>query len=109
MKTSYFAKYKEENGISIARYTPKWFNGKTFIQLAPSSKLLNAYKNNIVNEEEYEIIYREETLSQLNAKDVYETLNDSVLLCYEKSDVFCHRHIVRKWIFEELNIKIEEL
>lgn len=109
MKTSYFAKYKKEDGVSISLYKPKWFNGEEYKQLAPPSFLLWKYKNGEVNNDEYVEIYKKYTLEKLDASQVYEDLQDKVLLCYEKSSDFCHRHIVAEWIYEKLGIKVNEI
>ena len=109
MQTSYFAKYKGDNGVSIALYTPKWFKGRTYKKLAPTSKLLFDYKNKKISDIEYIEIYKRDVLKKLNPKQVYEELGkDSVLLCFEKVGSFCHRHIVALWLEEELGIAIEE-
>ena len=55
-----------------------------------------------------------EVLDNLNPQDVYNKLyelsvgKDCVLLCYEKSDDFCHRHIVAKWLEDNLGIIVKE-
>ena len=40
-------------------------------------------------------------LTENNTKDV-------VLLCWEEPNEFCHRHIVAKWLNENLNIEVKE-
>ena len=47
--------------------------------------------------------HKEEVLKFL---DSFET--DIILLCYEKSGDFCHRHIVADWIESELKKRVEE-
>jgi hypothetical protein len=45
MQTSYFAKYKGINAVSIALSTPKWYqNCRKYKKLAPSWELLRKYK-----------------------------------------------------------------
>jgi hypothetical protein len=39
IRTSYFAVYKESNGISVARGMPKWFKGDQIIKLCPYVQL----------------------------------------------------------------------
>ncbi len=57
--------------------------------------------------------FHEEVLSPLDAQKVYRELcqlagsSDIVLLCYEKSGDFCHRHLVAEW-FREHEIPCEE-
>jgi len=108
MQTSYFAKYRGAKGVSIAKFSPTSFKGRTYRKLAPPYWLLNHYKK--TNDKEYYIEhYYEEILNNLNAQEVYEELGeDVVLLCYERSDNFCHRHLVAEWFEKELGIKIEE-
>jgi len=62
--------------------------------------LLIATKNGEVSDEEYEKIYREETLSKLNPEDIYKKYEGSVFLCYEVPEDFCHRQIVSSWLNE---------
>lgn len=115
MKTSYFAKYKGDNGVSIAQITPSWYIGKEYKKLAPKYWILRKYKKGEIDEEQYIELFYKNILSKLDATTVYNELksltgsDDIVLLCYEKSDKFCHRHIVAKWFKEELGIDILEL
>ena len=109
MKTSYFAKYRGEQGVCISLYPPKFFKGKHYKELAPTPLLLKQYKEGQIDEQEYEQIYRQTVLAKLDAQIVYDELKDTVLLCFERSDTFCHRQIVAKWIKEELNIVVEEI
>ena len=50
----------------------------------------------------------------LDAQRVYEDLErlsngrDCVLLCYEKSGDFCHRHLVADWLNKKLDLNIQE-
>lgn len=109
IQTSYFAKYKGDNSISIALYKPKWFKGESYLKLAPPSFLLNRYKSGEISEEQYIEIYKGYVLSKLNPQEVYNDLDGKVLLCYERSSDFCHRHIVAEWLSKELNIIVEEI
>ena len=104
--TSYFAKYKGDKGVSIARSTPKWWKGDCYKTLAPSVELLKWWKS-LAKEEQtaagyivkYTQRFLEETLNPLEPfiNDIYESLDGKVLLCYEKSEDFCHREIVAQW------------
>jgi len=44
IKTSYFSKYKEPNGISIALSTPTCFTGDRYPDINPTYEMLNEYK-----------------------------------------------------------------
>lgn len=105
--TSYFANYKGENGVSIARITPKWFKGDTCIDLAPEWTLVNAIKNGTISEEEYIKSYKI-MLKGLDVDYYAKLLQGKVLLCYERPDAFCHRKIVRSW-FNHYGYKVGEL
>lgn len=104
--TSYFSskKYNREAGVSIARYNKFW-QGSVCLDLAPSPELLAWWKSlseDLQKEEYYQQIYfthyKMETLDKLNPKLVGDMLQNKVLLCYEKSSDFCHRHIVAAWL-----------
>lgn len=110
MNTSYYAKYKGDSAVSIAAKCPHWFTGRQYKKLAPSYHALMDYKNGKINEEQFTELYYAEVLNNLDAKRVYEELGEnSVLLCWEKSGSFCHRHIVAEWLQNELGVEITEL
>lgn len=49
-------------------------------------------------------------LDKLNPEKVYNELgDDAILLCWEKSNTFCHRYIVAEWFYKNLQIEVEEL
>ena len=50
-----------------------------------------------------------QVLSKLVAEKVYTDLDNSILLCYEESSKFCHRHIVATWLEDELDIIVPEV
>ena len=104
--TSYFSskKYNKKDGISIARYNKFW-DGESYPLLYPSANLLAWWKGLSKEAQQskyYQDIYCEayfkETLSQLNPHIVAAELDGKVLLCYEKSEDFCHRHLVAAWL-----------
>ena len=109
MKTSYFAKYKEADGVSIARSHPSGFKGETYADLAPPWTLVARYKNNAINEEEYIRMYHTCVLDKLDPLKVYSDLQDKVLLCWEGEGQFCHRRIVADWIYAWVGCKVEEV
>jgi len=47
-------------------------------------------------------------LSKLDPQRLYEDLDGSILLCWENSDQFCHRHIVAMWLEKNLGIEVPE-
>lgn len=119
--TSYFAKAKSLEDkfivVGITRYPPKWFNGKNFEYLAPTSNLLMKYKNGEISEEMFEVQYRTMLKnikpyleSMVDRLKLYNTSLDKhvVLCCYEKSDDFCHRHLLANELKEEYELDIKE-
>lgn len=114
--TSYFAskKYNKNQGISISRYNKFW-QGEVYSELFPSTSLLAWWKS--LSEEaqkcqDYQQIYfeayKQETLAKLDPNKVAAELEGRVLLCYEKSENFCHRHIVAAWL-RHFGYIVEEL
>lgn len=115
MKTSYFAKIRKilkENQsadiVAISRTTPAGYNGKTAPELFPSAKLLSDYKNNLINEEEYTVRYKNEVLLKLDLNEIYNKYKNSILICWEGTGKFCHRRIIADEIKTQLGISVEE-
>jgi uncharacterized protein (DUF488 family) len=114
MNTSYFAKYKGDNGVSIAIRSPVWFKGESYPSLFPKWSFLSEYfenkqKDPIAAEIAYTRAYCEQVLSKLDPNQIYNELCNKVLLCYEGKDKFCHRRIVADWIYNNLGFKVAEL
>lgn len=121
MKTSYFgranSKAFRDRGlrfVSIAR-SAKYFYGESYKDLFPTWDMIH-----MTDEKEYEKAYRKQVLSKLDPMKVWDDLQDAVLLCHEsmdkieKGETFCHRHIVARWLEEELwlrgiDVEIPEL
>jgi len=81
--------------------------------LAPRVELLNAYKKKWIDEETFEKVYRELLQSRRITgrliADWLESDKDVILLCYEKPNEFCHRHIVAAWFEILLGIHVPEI
>lgn len=112
--TSYFGNIKalKEHGIipiSIARWLPKWYNGISLKNVAPTPSML---KDDITRDE-YIKRYNE-LLQKIDANEFLETLKffskgqPCALICYEKPNEFCHRHLLAKYLNDKLNLNIEE-
>lgn len=110
MKTSYFSKSGHlEKVVSIARGVPIGWKGRQYLNLAPPWELINQYKTD-KNESLYNNHYKHLVLDKLNPEKVYNELgDDAILLCWEKSNTFCHRYIVAEWFYKNLQIEVEEL
>lgn len=114
MKTSYYTKCgSHPNAVSIAGRSPDWFYGREYKKLAPKWWFFANYANSEQTEEDQDIYveaYIDEVLSKLDPQEVYDDLGeDAILLCWESSEKFCHRHVVAWWLEQELGIKIEEM
>lgn len=109
MQTSYYAKYRGPHGVSIAGYAPKGYKGREYKKLAPKFWFFKKYKAD-GDEASYTENFQREVLDHLDPRQVYEELGpDAVLLCYEKSGAFCHRHLVARWLEKHLGITITEV
>ena len=109
--TSYFAKLKSlpDNivPISICGKAPDWYTGLQYKKLAPKWAFFKEWKENH-NNDFYIKCFNEQVLDKLNAEDVVMALselagfenryNDICLICYEKPEDFCHRHLVADWL-----------
>lgn len=124
--TSYYAnmkkikeKYPDATFISIAMKKPDYIEVLEYKKLAPKWTFWKIWKDNISkkgNNEYYIKEYYNQVLSLLNPNIVLyelEKLSGNsdmvVLLCYEKPQDFCHRHIVADWITKNTKMNIKEL
>ena len=111
--TGYFAQAKKYKGIlmSVAGKTPKSFNGIKLRCFMPKFWFFQKWKNGEISNDEYVEIFKKEVLDHINKESIKNFLSsdkDLFLLCYEKSDDFCHRHIVADWIRNELGLDVRE-
>lgn len=107
--TGYFAQLnKYPNPIAISKWLPKEININRIIELAPSEELLKWYKEHI-NDKNVEQIYENNYRLSLSMKKITsqwivdkckEFRDEVTLLCYEKPDKFCHRHIITQILKE---------
>lgn len=90
------------------------FSGECYPKLAPKLlfwKTWHDLKDKVSFEEStkyYIEHYYNEVLEKLDPEQVYNDLDNSILLCYEYSNEFCHRHIVAAWLESSLDIKVPE-
>lgn len=113
--TSYFAnRLKLQNAgiisVSIALYPPRWFRGIITKYVSPTYDILH----NTSTEEEYTKRFNSEILNHRDPKKFIQSLEqtargkDIALCCFEMPNEFCHRHLVAKWMNEQLGLDIEE-
>lgn len=111
--TGYFGTKSELPGkhIAICRYLPNWaLLGRDYddwwIDLAPSSSLLNKYKDGMIDSDEYTKTYlKEQSLNRDGLRKLKTALDSGetfTIMCREApldkcgNKVFCHRNILRK-------------
>ncbi len=101
--------------ISKDRGIEAGYTGECFEELAPKPEFFKIWKSNkgLIPEDDnnryYIREYYEQVLKNLDPSEVYKKINNSVLLCYEDSSEFCHRHIVAIWLEYHLNIRSFEV
>ena len=122
--TTYFAQLRKLPEsmipISICIKCPDWFKGIQYKKLAPKYDFFQEWRQDRDNEK-YILNFDEKVLKNLNPDDVVSELYkladiqeewknkyDIVLVCYEKPEEFCHRHLVADWLNEH-GYKVEEL
>lgn len=112
--TSYFGNLKKLGEahimpISIARWKPRFYKGVSMYSVAPTCYMLS----DECDDNEYLKLY-DEILHKRGAKSIIDEIEqlakgrDVALLCYEKPDDFCHRHLLADFLNNELNIGIKE-
>ncbi len=112
--TSYFAQLKKLPPnvipISICGKSPDWYTGLQYKKLAPKYSFFMEWKETRDNDYYIEH-FQKEVLDCLQPTQVVLELMTMVgnfkgltyspeiaLLCYEKPDDFCHRHLVSNWL-----------
>lgn len=95
--------------ISIARGTPHWFDGEKAPEFFPDWDIIKLVKNDKSRSARAKYVSEyEKILNKLNPKKLGRLYQNCVLLCYEKPDDFCHRHIISRW-FNQNGIECKEL
>ena len=93
--------------ISIAGKSPENFNGLEYKKLAPKLSFWKEWEKN-KNNYFYCENFKKEVLDKLLVDEVIKDLNnlkntvnsegEICLVCYEKPEDFCHRHLVSNWL-----------
>ena len=115
--TGNYDECKVGNLISISgdRGRSIGFNGKAIPQLAPKREFWNIWHNNIgkISDEEntryYIQEYYKQVLSRINIEDLLKDEKDPILLCFERGQQFCHRHILAEYIEMIYGIKVRDI
>ena len=91
------------------------YQGKYFQYLAPKLSFWKIWHQNqeitpqYENDYYYIKSYYYQVLKKLNPQEILNQLDNSILLCYEESFEFCHRHIVAAWLELTLDILVSEV
>jgi len=119
--TSYYAVCKESKVVlpdgsfgptfSVSTKAPWFWKPQThFPLLAPDETFVKAYKQGRIDERQYTRFYIDLLNSKTTPEEVVERLpNNAVLLCYEKTGDFCHRHLAGWWITKHTGTVVTEL
>ena len=113
--TSYYAKaryIKNAILVQVSNSAPMQVD-YTIRPAIPAWRLVSAHKNKQITNEEYTEKYVADTdFAAVKAKlDAIQAANegkDIILLCYERSGNFCHRHILAKKLNEDYDLSIKE-
>lgn len=132
--TSYFAKLRELPSniipVAICGKAPDGYHGLQYKKLAPKYEFFSEWKK--THDNDYYIrCFNEQVLEKTNMREVMNDIWDLlapttkewfsiyncpfwrnldlhiVLVCYEKPEEFCHRHLVAAWLTEH-GIPVEE-
>lgn len=119
--TSYFAnidnlKKADIYCVAMCLKVPSFFNGPNIQSVAPTASILTEHKNNHDDEQykkryinEVLCIYRFHPEYLINLLKNMSEGKDVALLCYERPEDFCHRHIFAEWFNEKIpGLNIEE-
>ena len=116
--TSYFGNInrlpKDLVKIAVCGKAPEWYDGAKYRELAPKKGFFQKWLGRNRDSSYYRERFNEEVLSKLDAAKVLRDLQDlsdgkdCVLLCYEGPGMFCHRHLIKYWLKQNLDIEVEE-
>ena len=115
--TGNYEETKKGNLISISGDRGKRanFHGKAIPKLAPKKTFWEVWHNNIgkISEKEntryYIEQYYNQVLSKVNIEELLQAEQDPILLCYEKGQEFCHRHVLAEYIELKYGVKVRDI
>lgn len=117
--TGYYGKIKNYEvfgiePIAISGKRPDFYDGLYYPEFAPRYEMFQRWKNKEITNEGYTEEYKAwlDTLDKNEIRKDFEEYNtvgkNCILLCYEKSGDFCHRHVLADWLEENFGFKIKE-
>lgn len=110
IRTSYYnnpiINQQEVTSVSISCFISKWVGLRIprlyhYRELAPPWELVEEYKMGKIPQNQYITRYTQK-LSTIDVHNTYNKLHqlygdNILLLCYEPSNAFCHRHVAAEW------------
>ena len=91
------------------------FQGKAIPKLAPKKVFWDIWHNNIGkipemdNARYYIQEYYKQVLSKVNIEELLKDEKDPILLCFEKGQEFCHRHVLAEYIELTYGVKVRDI
>ena len=115
--TGNYEECKAGNLISISGDSGRkvGFVGKALPALAPKKVFWQIFDSNVGKIPEKENIkyyikeYYKQVLSKVDIEALLENEQDPILLCYEKGQDFCHRHILAEYIEMKYGVKVSDI
>ena len=101
---------KDPKAVCIAVSAPKGYKGNAYPELMPTWELVKDYKDGKINEQEYEKRYFDLLKSRKITVDkiVNDLEDESILLCWEAPNKFCHRNLIANWL-KAAGTEVEEI
>lgn len=105
--SNYARKGNHLDAVSISVAVPRWYPGLShFPALAPTWDIVKQYKDN-PDAKKYAVRYLDLLDSRkLNPREIAQSLNGKIMLCYEKPSDFCHRHLAAWWLEHETDHEV---
>lgn len=120
MKQIYTGNYFECNAgnlisISLDKGADAGFEGKAILDFAPKKEFFKTWRKNrgVIPDEDnnwdYVKKYYRQVLSEIDIPELLKDETNPILLCYEKDQEFCHRHILAEYIELMYDIKVKDI
>ena len=115
--TGNYEECKAGNLISISGDKGKSakFNGRVISEFAPKRDFWDKWRSNIgkipelENTKYYIEEYYKQVLSKINVQELLKDEENPILLCYEKGQQFCHRHVLAEYIEMKYGIHVKDI
>lgn len=115
--TGNYEECKAGNLISISgdRGKKVGYTGNAIPQFAPKKVFWTTFDNNIGKIPEADNIryyieeYYKQVLSKVDIEELLKDEKDPILLCYEKGQDFCHRHVLAEYIEIKYGVKVRDI